>query len=70
MNSLDEIYKVLPLKISDEIKKHSVIDLLQEIRVKIDRPIILNCNDGEIILDYCATREDLKNMISKISNYS
>lgn len=70
MSNLDEIYKVLPLKIIEEIKDDKVIDNLHEIRVKIGKPVILNCNDGERVLNYYATNEDLKCMMSKISNYS
>ena len=66
----DEIYKILPNAIFNEIRKYLEADWMQEIRVKIGKPIILNSSREEKILDYIATNEDLKYMIMKISNYS
>lgn len=65
-----EVYKILPSTISNIIEKYLLDDLIQEIRIKIGKPIILNLSMGEKVLDYRVTNDDLKYMISKISNYS
>lgn len=66
----DEILRVLPLKISNEIKGYFQSDKIQEIRIKVGKPIILNSFKGERILKYTVTSEDIKQILVKISNYS
>ncbi|SDO85378.1 stage III sporulation protein AA [Clostridium gasigenes] len=66
----DEILKVLPLKISSEIRGYFQSDKIQEIRIKVGKPIILNSFKGERILKYTVTAEDIKQILVKISNYS
>lgn len=70
INYEDEILRVLPLKVSSEIKSYFQIDKVQEIRIKIGKSIILNSFKGERILKYIATEEDVKQILVKISNYS
>lgn len=64
-----EILSILP----DSIKKS--IDLkdinnLQEIRIKGDKPIILQYGDREIITEHIANLEEIKIIIQRMSNYS
>ncbi|WP_304681167.1 stage III sporulation protein AA, partial [uncultured Clostridium sp.] len=66
----DEIYKILPEDIGDKIKEFLMNDIVQEIRIKIGKPVILNLSFEEKLLDYIPTKEDLRYMIAKISNYS
>ena len=66
----DEIYKILPETIGNSIKEFLMADGIQEIRIKVGKPIILNLSFEEKVLDYIPTREDLRYMITKISNYS
>nr|WP_207721020.1 stage III sporulation protein AA [Clostridium gasigenes] len=66
----DEILKVLPLKISSEIRGYFQSDKIQEIRIKVGKPIILNSFKGERMLKYTVTAEDIKQILVKISNYS
>lgn len=66
----DEVYKILPSTISNNIEKYLLDDVIQEIRIKIGKPIILNLSIGEKVLDYRVTTDDLKYMMTKISNYS
>lgn len=66
----DEILRVLPLKISSEIRGYFQSDKIQEIRIKVGKPIILNSFKGERILKYAVTAEDIKQILVKISNYS
>lgn len=66
----DEIYKILPGAIGNSIKQFLMEDKIQEIRIKVGKPIILNLAFEEKVLDYIPTREDLRYLITKISNYS
>lgn len=66
----DEVYKILPTTISNIIDRYFVDDEIQEIRIKIGKPVILNLSMGEKVLDYKVTAEDLRYMMAKISNYS
>lgn len=66
----DEIYKILPEAIRNSIKQFLMEDKIQEIRIKVGKPIILNLAFEEKVLDYIPTKEDLRYLITKISNYS
>lgn len=66
----DEIYKILPETIGNSIKQFLMEDKIQEIRIKVGKPIILNLAFEEKVLDYIPTREDLRYLMTKISNYS
>ena len=66
----DEILRVLPLDISNEIKGYLINEPLQEIRIKANKPIIVNLSNKEVILDRIATISDLKQILVRISNYS
>lgn len=66
----EEILKVLPLRIIEELKKIVSKEKIQEIRIKVNKPIIINLNDKEVILKYETTINDIKEILVKISNYS
>ncbi|MEG1004135.1 stage III sporulation protein AA [Clostridium sp.] len=60
---------IFPPKIMNMINNYSN-DGMQEIRMKINKPIIIYTNNREIILHYDLTKEDLKYILQRISNYS
>lgn len=66
----EEILKVLPLKISNEVKEILLKEPVQEIRIKVNKSIIINTSHKEIILKYVTTIEDIKQILVKVSNYS
>lgn len=66
----DEVYKILPVSIGNSIKEFLMNDEIQEIRIKVGKPIIVNLSSEERVLEYISTKDDLKYMIAKISNYS
>lgn len=66
----EEILKVLPLRIIEELKQIVLKEKIQEIRIKVNKPIIVNLNDKEVILKYKTTINDIKEILVKISNYS
>ena len=56
----DEVYKILPEEIGNRIKQFLMEDKIQEIRIKVGKPIILNLAFEEKVLDYTPTKEDLR----------
>ncbi|MGG7077673.1 stage III sporulation protein AA [Clostridium sardiniense] len=60
---------IFPEKIADTIDKYKN-EKIQEIRIKINKPIIIYTNEGEVILSNEVTKEEFKFIIQRISNYS
>ncbi|SHE94887.1 stage III sporulation protein AA [Clostridium fallax] len=56
--------------INEKINSLKDLDKLQEIRLKIEKPIIVNIGNKEYILNYIITREDIKKVLQRMSNYS
>ena len=67
---MKEIFAVLPEKINSCLKDKSNLNKLQEIRVKIGKPLNIVLDNTETIFNYVIRREDVKAIIQKISNYS
>ena len=65
-----EILQVLPIKVVEKNKEKVIISEIQEIRIKINKPVIINISNDEVVLDYVISKEELKYIITKISNYS
>ena len=61
---------IFPIKIGQLLKERLVNEHIYEIRIKAGSPILIYSKYGENIINYCPTREELKNMMQKISNYS
>ena len=68
--TLKEIFDVLPDKINSCLKDKNNLNKLQEIRVKIGKPLNIVLDNTEIIFNYVIRKEDVKAIIQKISNYS
>jgi stage III sporulation protein AA len=66
----EEILKVLPIKISNEVKEFLLKDSIQEIRIKVNKPIIINLANKEVVLNIITTLDDIKQILVRISNYS
>lgn len=67
---MKEIFDVLPDKINSCLKDKSNLNKLQEIRVKVGKPLNIVLDNTETIFNYVIRREDVKAIIQKISNYS
>lgn len=67
---LDEIFRILPMKINNLVREMLLYKPLQEIRIKINKPLIVNISDKEILIDYIVTQNDMKEILTKMSNYS
>lgn len=66
----EEIMKVLPQDISRLIKNILLEKQVQEIRIKINKPVIIYLAENEILLPYIVKEEEMKQILVKISNYS
>lgn len=62
--------KMFPNKILPYLKDYLKDKTLQEIRIKAEKPIITISSKGESVLSYTATKEDIKYILQRISNYS
>ncbi|WP_455792326.1 stage III sporulation protein AA [Clostridium butyricum] len=70
MRSEEDIIGILPLKIGTLLKERLLKEQIYEIRIKIGKPILVYSKYGENIVNYVPTKEDMKSLIQKISNYS
>lgn len=65
-----EILNILPQNIKSALE--NVIDSkeLQEIRIRVDKPLIYQVGNKELINQYIPRAEDIKTIIQRMSNYS
>ena len=71
MDILDEgIVKLFPPRVVEALGEYLKDSALQEIRLKIEKPIIITSSKGEVVLSYILGREDIKYILQRISNYS
>ncbi len=67
---MKEILNILSKDIYNEIYKLKDFKNIQEIRLNVNKPLIVLNNDKEIVLDYKILIDDLKFIMQKISRYS
>ena len=70
MRAEEDIIGILPLKIGTLLKERLLKEQIYDIRIKIGKPILVYSKYGENIVNYVPTKEDMKSLIQKISNYS
>lgn len=70
MVNLNDILDILPQNMRNIIENVDNLKELQEIRIKVNKPIILNSGSKEIILKFIPTREDVKTILQRISRFS
>ncbi len=66
----DEILRILPIDICNEVREYLLMESVQEIRIKVNKPIIIHLSSKEIVLNKIATVNDIKQTIVRVSNYS
>ncbi|MDS0527329.1 stage III sporulation protein AA [Clostridium sp. SHJSY1] len=66
----DDIKTIFPHNIITYLEEYVNDNSLQEIRIKINKPIIVISSKGESVLSYISSREDIKYILQRISNYS
>lgn len=69
MMNLQIIYRALPTKVSNEINKDKLNELT-EIRIRVNRPIILKYNDEEKITDFVPNQKDILQIVQIICDNS
>jgi stage III sporulation protein AA len=62
--------KIFPTKILPYLEEYLKDKTLQEIRIKAEKPVITISSRGESVLSYTSTRDDIKYILQRISNYS
>jgi stage III sporulation protein AA len=70
MINLEDILNVMPVYIKEILMNIEHIENIQEIRLKVDKPVILQISDREVITNYNITSENIKTILKKMSNYS
>lgn len=70
MVNLKSVLDILPNTIKSYISNIQDLNQLQEIRIKINKPILYQIGKRERIINYIATADDLKAILQRISNYS
>lgn len=66
----EEIIGIFPLRIGNLLRDRLLKEQVYEIRIKISMPILVYSKFGESIINYSITKEDMKSIMQKISNYS
>jgi stage III sporulation protein AA len=70
MMNTKEILNILPQSIREVVQGLGELTILQEVRIKVNKPLIFQLGDREVVTGYMPTQEDLKVIIQRISNYS
>lgn len=66
----EEIVGIFPTKIGNLLKDRLNKEQVYELRIKIGKPILVYSKYGESIINYISTKEDMKSIMQKVSNYS
>ena len=67
---MDELRKIFSESILNFISEYLRSSALQEIRIRIEKPVIVIDEAGEHVLKYIVSSEDVKYILQRISNYS
>lgn len=65
-----EVLEILPNSIKKQLEGFKYLDKLQEIRIKVNKPLFLVCNNQEYMVNCISTAEDIKIVLQRVSNYS
>lgn len=65
-----EILNILPQNVKSALENVMDLKELQEIRIRVDKPLICQVGNREIINQYIPRSEDIKTIIQRMSNYS
>jgi stage III sporulation protein AA len=66
----EEIIGIFPPKIGSLLRDRLNKEQVYELRIKIGKPILVYSKYGESIINYTSTKEDMKSIMQKVSNYS
>lgn len=68
--NMQNVLDILPMGIKEALSYRGNLDMLQEIRIRTGRPLMLEIDNKEEVLKYLPTPGDLKSLLQKMSNYS
>ncbi|WP_287822290.1 stage III sporulation protein AA [Clostridium sp.] len=68
--NIKDILDVLPQNIKNITATLKELEKLQEIRLKVNKPLIFQLGEREVIGNYNVTNEDISNILKRMSNYS
>ncbi|MGL4850047.1 MAG: stage III sporulation protein AA [Clostridium sp.] len=69
MYNKEEIMTIFPEGIREKLKDYKR-EHIQEIRLKINKPLIVYKGDGEAVLDYFVKADEIRYILKRISSYS
>ncbi|MGH4050448.1 MAG: stage III sporulation protein AA [Clostridium sp.] len=70
MLATKDLFEILPKNIREKLEQVNNLQKLEEIRIKVNKPLFIHIGSKEEIWDYIATPEDIKYIMQRISNYS
>lgn len=70
MKSTKEVLEIFPAHIRAHVKDLTGLETLQELRLKVNKPLMLQMGNNEVITKYIVTVQDIKLILQHISNYS
>ncbi|MBU3180145.1 stage III sporulation protein AA [Clostridium psychrophilum] len=70
MLATKDLFEILPKIIRNKLEQVNNLQQLEEIRIKVNKPIFIHIGSKEEMWDYIATTEDIKYIMQRISNYS
>lgn len=65
-----EVFYILSQNIRKKLESEKDLKNLQEIRIKVEKPLQYYLGTKEVITDYIVTKEDIKTILQRMSNYS
>jgi stage III sporulation protein AA len=65
-----DLFEILPKTIRSKLEQVDKIYQLEELRIKVNKPLFIHIGSKEEVWDYIATAEDIKYIMQRISNYS
>ncbi|NEZ46313.1 stage III sporulation protein AA [Clostridium niameyense] len=65
-----EIFKVLPENLNNQLSNINNLDKLQEIRIKIGKPLLFQVDNKEVSSSYIVNIKDMTSIMQRMSNYS
>ncbi len=65
-----DLFEILPKTIRSKLEQIDKVHLLEELRIKVNKPIFIHIGSKEEAWDYVATAEDIKYIMQRVSNYS
>lgn len=74
---MEQIFKYFPIHIEKLLKdiiiqnpQHEIIENIQEIRIRVNRPIILKLRQGDILLEYIVNTQDILQILERLCENS